>query len=174
MLRKIAIKKFRVWLVFVMLAGGAVSIVSAEQLKANSSVEVSSTQRSITLLIGEFVDAWNLHDAKKISEIFAVDGDFIGITGSKWGSPAKIYEVHNALFKGRYDKSVYSVSGTPEIMPVAANVAVAHWTWSIKDVRDSKGNVLSPYSGIFTWVLIDNGSGWKVRSAQNNVMTQSQ
>ncbi|WP_089041623.1 SgcJ/EcaC family oxidoreductase [Pseudomonas fluorescens] len=174
MLRKIAIKKVRVWLAFIMLASGAVSIVSAEPLKANSSVEVSSTQRSITLLIGEFVDAWNLHDAKKISEIFAVDGDFIGITGSKWDSPAKIYEVHSALFKGRYDKSIYSVSGTPEIMPIGENIAVAHWTWSIKDVRDSKGNVLPPYSGIFTWILINNGSNWKVRSAQNNVMTPSQ
>lgn len=172
MLKILAIKSVRVWMLFVALAGGTVSIVNAESLESKSGVEMDSTQRSITLLIGEFVSAWNLHDAKKISEIFAADGDFIGITGSKWDNPTKIYEVHSALFKGRYDKSVYSVSGVPEIMPVSPNVAIAHWRWSIKNVRDIKGDVLPPYSGIFTWVLIKNGSTWKVRSAQNNVMTQ--
>ncbi|MBT9304585.1 SgcJ/EcaC family oxidoreductase [Pseudomonas sp. TAE6080] len=173
MLRILALKTTRLWILVVALSGASISMVSADSSRTDSRTEVNAAQQAITQLIDQFVASWNLHDAKKLSELFAVDGDFIGITGSKWDSPAKIYQVHSELFKGRYDKSVYAISGVPQINLVSPDVAIVHWRWSIKDVRDDSGKVMPPYSGIFTWVLVRNNSNWKVRSAQNNTITQS-
>ncbi|AIG05565.1 Uncharacterised protein [Pseudomonas fluorescens] len=173
MLNVLAFKNIRFWVLVIGLGGGLVPLANADSPSGDGRAEINGAQHSITLLINQFVDGWNRHDAKKLSELFAEDGDFIGITGSKWDNPQKIYQVHSELFKGRYDKSVYAVSGVPEINLVSTNVAIVHWRWSIKDVRDTKGQVMPPYEGIFTWVLVKNNSGWKVRSAQNNTITQS-
>lgn len=145
--------------------GVATSPSFAQTVAAADQAEPKALAAAVTA----FVDAWNAHDANALGRVFTPDGDFVGIAGRLWHGPAEIARVHGEQFAGRYDKSVFAVDGAPAVVQIRPGVALVHWRWTISGVRDAKGTPIAPYSGIFTWVVVDQDGVWRVRAAQNNV-----
>ncbi|HQY59294.1 MAG: SgcJ/EcaC family oxidoreductase [Nitrospira sp.] len=125
--------------------------------------------KAVAASIAAFVNVWNAHDATALGRLFTDDGDFVGIAGTWWRGPAEIAKVHAELFAGRYDKSVYTADESPSIIFLKPDVALVHWRWTISGVRSADGDLLPPYRGIFTWLLVSRDGAWRLRAAQNNV-----
>jgi uncharacterized protein (TIGR02246 family) len=116
-----------------------------------------------------FINAWNAHDAKALGQLFTEDGDFVGVGGTLWHGRTEIARVHAGQFAGRYDQSRFALEGAPGIAFLKPNVALVHWQWTISGVRKANGEVISPYKGIFTWVVVNRNGSWCVRAAQNTI-----
>jgi uncharacterized protein (TIGR02246 family) len=48
--------------------------------------------RAVRAVVGEFVDGWNSHDAKRFAAVFAEDADFTNLRGDHVVGRAKIEE----------------------------------------------------------------------------------
>ncbi len=120
--------------------------------------------------VTSFIEAWNAHDGARLGDQFTADADFVGISGQRWQGPAEIASVHAESFAGRYDESVFAVDGEPTAVSVRPGVVLAHWRWTISGVRDTDGDPTPPYSGLFTWLLVDRDGGWRIRAAHNTVI----
>jgi uncharacterized protein (TIGR02246 family) len=132
--------------------------------------ETAPIQKAATAVVMGFINAWNAHDANSLGRLFTEDGDFVGIGGTLWHSPAEITRVHAELFAGRYDHSAYTLDGTPNVAFLGPELALIHWRWTISGVLNTDGTLMAPYSGIFTWVAVNRQGAWRVRAAQNTVI----
>lgn len=122
--------------------------------------------------VSDFVDAWNAHDATRLGDQFTDDGDFVGISGQWWRGPEEIASVHSELFSGRYDQSVFAREGEPTASLISPQTVLVRWRWTISRVRDTDGELIPPYSGIMTWVLVERDGEWDIRAAHNTVIDE--
>lgn len=156
-----------------MMIATAAALCSPSPVRAasttGSEASLTDAQRVVARLPTKFVDGFNAHDGKAIGQLFTEDGEFIGITGSLWTGPAEITKVHSGLFTARYDQSAFTLDGTPSVDLLKPDIALIHWRWTISGVKDEAGAVIAPYSGIFTWVVVNQGGDWRVRAAHNIV-----
>lgn len=131
--------------------------------------QLDEPEATTDLMVTSFIEAWNAHDGARLGDHFTADGDFVGITGQRWRGPAEIARVHAEAFAGRYDESVFAGEGEPTATSIRPGVVLAHWRWTISGVRDADGNPIPPYSGVFTWLLVERDGAWRIRAAHNTV-----
>jgi uncharacterized protein (TIGR02246 family) len=118
-----------------------------------------------------FTAAWAEHDGHKLGKIMAKDVDFVNV-GGDWLHGRSDFELyHTRLLSGPFKQSSLKVLDTA-VSFLRPDLAVLHWTWSIKGDGLEDPTTHEPRKGIFTMIVERQGTDWVVVVAQNtNQMT---
>ena len=135
---------------------------SAAQLAAQSP----SDEQSIRALAAEFERAWNTHDMNVLGAIATDDIDFVNVAGLHWKGRTEVVQEHAARHKVRFRNSVWTTDRV-SVQFVASGVALVHVDWQTRGDLDLDLKPWPPRKGLFSWLVVKQGGGWKIRSAQN-------
>jgi hypothetical protein len=58
-----------------------------------------------------------------------------------------------------------------EVAFLKPDVALAHVAWGMSGDLDEDGTPRPPREGLFTWVIVKEGTAWKIRASQNTNQT---
>jgi uncharacterized protein (TIGR02246 family) len=112
------------------------------------------------------VAAWATHDGHRLAKLMSDDVDFVNV-GGDWMHGKPDFELyHTRLLAGPFKDS------TLEVLDAAArfirpNLAVLHWTWSIKGDGEEDPKTHAPRRGIFTMLVEKRDNEWLIAVAQN-------
>jgi len=62
----------------------------------------ANDETAIRKVLADFVEAWNKHDAKAFSMVFAEDADFTNVRGASAHGRAEVEKFHAPLFATRF------------------------------------------------------------------------
>ncbi len=118
-----------------------------------------------------FVAAWAKHDGHELAQIMSEDVDFVNV-GGDWLHGRPDFELyHTRLLSGPFKQSSLRVLDAA-VSFLRPDMAVLHWTWSIKDDGHEDPTTHETRKGIFTMIVEKQRGDWLIRVAQNtNQMT---
>ena len=108
-------------------------------------------------------------DMKLLASSVTDDADFGGERrrpARPWKGRQQI-EAEHAARLGQFSESVWSTKAPQPFSSSKPDVALVHVDWGLKGDRDADGTPRPPRGGVFTWVVVKQGSGWLIRAAQN-------
>ena len=115
-------------------------------------------------VVARFTEAWNSHDAAALAALFDYPADFYNVVGRWWRSRAEIQvaheEAHATIFK---DSTLEGRAAA--VRHLRPEVATVHMVWRLSGESGPRGG--GPRSGILTFVLVRDGTGWRVTTAHN-------
>jgi uncharacterized protein (TIGR02246 family) len=121
----------------------------------------SREEETIHIRIDEFVNAWNKHDTRGMSSLYAEDGDFINPIGRIAKGRAEIEKVLKEEHTGALRDSRMSVR--PENLRfLSPEIAITDHSYELTGVRDPNGKDVPTVRGHVTTVLKKAGDIWLI------------
>jgi uncharacterized protein (TIGR02246 family) len=128
------------------------------------SMRAGSDREAIQSQIDRFAAAWNSHDPKAMSMMFAEDGDLINPFGQVAKSRAEIEKLfQEEQAKGLKDTR-FSLQ-TERVQFPAQNLAIGDYAFEITGAKDESGQGMTG-KGHLTLVFQKHGSSWEVLAAR--------
>jgi hypothetical protein len=135
--------------------------------------------RDVRNTVAEFAIDWNRHDLDAFGKLFALDADFVNVTGLLWTGRQSIQAQH-AYTHGvipadspgfsAEDRRYYGIFKNSttrfdhvEVRFLRKGVALAHVNWEL--LGDARTQ--NPRRGVFMFVLTRQSAGWLIAAAQN-------
>ena len=146
----------RVAAVVVVVMAYAASALGADRQRDESAIQQLQERQQ---------DAWNHHDAKAYSELFADDGDVVNVVGWWWKGRHEIERQLTAAYAVVFRDSRLTITDV-EIRFLARDVAIAHVRWTMEGAR-TPPPIPEPREGIQTQVLRKRGGRWLIAAFQN-------
>ena len=135
-------------------------------MTAQALAQSADDERAIRNLAQQYETGWNTHDMTVLGAMRAEDIDFVVVTGEhrkgREASMAKLGDQHRTQFRD----SVWT-NEKISVQFLRPDVALMHVEWAIKGDRNVDDTPRPPRRGIFTWVVVKDGTVWKLRAAQN-------
>lgn len=128
---------------------------------------MNANQRIVSNIVAELEKAWNAADGARFARPFAEDADFVNIRGEHIQTRELIAKGHQGIFDTIYKGSVvrFEVTGLRAITP---SVLVGHVKANLKAPT---GPLAGEHSSLFTMVLVQDGSDWRIAAFHNTLMT---
>ena len=123
-------------------------------------------EQSIRGLASQFEQAWNTHDMNKLGAITTEDIDFVNVAGLHWKGKAEVVREHAERHKIRFKNSVWTTERV-NVQFLAPDLALVHVDWQTRGDLDFDLKPWPPRTGIFSWLVVKNGSNWRIRAVQN-------
>lgn len=122
---------------------------------------------AVRAVVLQQADAWNRHDAKAYSALFAPDCDVVNVVGWWWKSRAEMQAKLTRAFASVFRDSTLTFTDV-QVRFLAPHVAVAHARWTMQGEKMQPG-IPPPDQGIQTLVLIQRGGRWQIAVFQNTL-----
>ena len=122
--------------------------------------------RIVSEIVGDLEQAWNAADGAGFARHFSEGADFVNIRGDHLHTRDVIAKGHQGIFDTIYKGSVvsYRPAGVRSIAP---GVLLAH-------VRATLNAPIGPLAGenhsLFTMVLVQEQSGWRIAAFHNTLI----
>lgn len=117
-------------------------------------------------LVDGFVAAWNTHDGRLFSELFADDADWVTVGGARIKTRANIQSFLESEHATWARKTTINATGTEVRFP-CTDVAVIHFTWEIRGAVEQGRGAANPSRGITLLVATKGPSGrWAIVAGQ--------
>src|SRR6202453_3756364 len=138
---------------------------------ANAEAQTKADEAAVRGVPQAFTAAWARHDGHQLARIMSEDVDFVNV-GGDWLHGRSDFELyHTRLLSGPFKQSSLKVLDTA-VSFLGPDLAVLHWTWSIKGDGLEDPTTHEPRKGIFTMIVEKRGEDWLIAVAQNtNQMT---
>lgn len=136
-----------------------------------------SDEDAVRIAVYRFAETWNRHDLAAFGALFAVDADFVNVTGQLWRGREEIQRrhafTHGAIPReavpealsvnyGIFKSSTYQFDRI-DVRLVAPDLAIAHGAWTMRgDARTAE-----PRRGMMTFTLTRDGDNWLYQAVQN-------
>jgi ketosteroid isomerase-like protein len=148
-----------------------ISIWTTQALSADSDTDAA------TKAVNAFAEAWNRHDMQAFGALFAIDADFVNVTGQLWRGRKEIQRRHAFLHgaipredvpearpdaHGIFRSSTYHFDRI-DVRLLRPDLAIAHGAWTMQgDARTAE-----PRRGMMTFTLTRHGDDWLYDAVQN-------
>jgi uncharacterized protein (TIGR02246 family) len=116
-------------------------------------------------IAAEWQAAWNAHDMSRIGALITADADWITVGGRHLRGAAEVQSVHHTLHESALRHTVWA-NHSVDAQPIGADAALLHLAWAVSGETDANGTLRPPRKGLFTWVLVRDAQGWRIRAAQ--------
>jgi uncharacterized protein (TIGR02246 family) len=134
-------------------------------------------EEAVRAVVNRFAEAWNRHDLDAFGALFALDADFVNVTGQLWKGRKEIQRRH------AYTHGTIPREAVPEAAPASYGIfksstyhfdridvrlprpdlAIAHGAWTMRgDARTAE-----PRHGMMTFTLTRDGDNWLYEAVQN-------
>jgi uncharacterized protein (TIGR02246 family) len=126
----------------------------------------SKDEAEISKVLAAFVEAWNKHDAKAFSMVFAEGADFTNVRGMSASGRAEIEQFHAPLFATRFKDTSQKMTKT-KIRLIRPDVAAVDAWWEMTGVKGPEGQDIPLRRGLLNLVMTKEGEKWLIMVMHN-------
>ena len=140
-----------------------------KQTNSNLSLmayEISAAKESINKSLQNFSDAWNMHDAKALSMIFAEDADFTNVFGQTFSGRDNIETQHAPLLSTIF-KSSNLVFNEIKVRLINEKIAAVDGFWNMNGAMDMQGKPWPNRKGLMNLIMINKEETWQILVMHN-------
>lgn len=113
-------------------------------------------EESIRKVLADFIEAWNKHDAKAFSMVFAEDADFTNVRGASAHGRAEVDKFHAPLFATRLKDTNQKMTKT-KIRFIKPDVAAIDAWWEMTGAKGPEGQDIPLRKGLLNFVMTKEG-----------------
>lgn len=128
--------------------------------------EISAAKEAINKSLQSFSGAWNRHDAKALSMIFAEDADFTNVFGQNFFGRDNIEAQHAPLLATIF-KSSNLVFNEIKVRLINESIASVDGFWSMSGAMDMQGKPWPNRKGLMNLIMINQQGTWEILVMHN-------
>ena len=130
-------------------------------------------EERIKKVLTDFIDAWNKHDAKAFSKVFAEDADFTNVGGNSKHGRNEIEKHHEPGFKTKWKDSYQKITQS-KIRFIKPDVATVDAWWELTGIKGPEGQEMPARKGLLNFVMTKSGDIWLITVMHNMDIRDSQ
>jgi uncharacterized protein (TIGR02246 family) len=124
-------------------------------------------EEEIKKVLASFLEAWNKHDAKAFSMVFAEDADFTNVRGTSAHGRAEVEKFHAPLFATRFKDTNQKMTKT-RIRFIKPDVAAVDVWWEMTGAKGADGQDLALRKGLLNLIMTkDSSDKWLIAVMHN-------
>ena len=154
---------------FLILSTCAVGQTAGGGAKAKGSPK---DEERIRKVLADFIEAWNKHDAKAFSMVFAEDADFTNVRGMSAHGRAEVEKFHAPLFATRFKDTNQKMTKT-RIRFIKPDVASVDAWWEMTGAKGLEGQDIPLRKGLLNFVMTKERDKWFITVMHNMDMPAS-
>ncbi len=133
--------------------------------KDQSAVHEQS-EKAIKQLLDRFIDAWNRHDPKAFSMVFAEDADFTNVGGKSAHGRAEVEKFHAPKFATNLKDTHQKITET-KIRFITPDVAAVDARWEMTGARRMDGQEVPLRKGLLNFIMTRSENHWFIKVMHN-------
>ena len=130
-------------------------------------------EEAIRKVLSDFVGAWNKHDAKAFSMVFAGDADFTNVRGVSAQGRAEVEKFHAPRFATKF-KDTHQTITAVKIRFIKPDVAAVDARWEMTGAKTPEGKGIPLRKGLLNFVMTKEGETWFIAVMHNMDLPESQ
>jgi uncharacterized protein (TIGR02246 family) len=128
-------------------------------------------EKQIKQVLTGFVDAWNQHDAKAFSMLFAEDADFTNVRGMSAHGRMEVEKVHAPRFATNFKASNQKITEI-KIRFITPGVAAVDARWEMTGAKAPDGQEIPLRKGLLNFIMTRPGGQWLITVMHNMDLPQ--
>jgi uncharacterized protein (TIGR02246 family) len=129
-------------------------------------------EKGIKLVLTGFVEAWNNHDAKAFSMVFAEDADFTNVRGMSAHGRTEVEKFHAPRFATNFKGSNQKMTEI-KIRFITPDVAAVDARWEMTGAKGPDGQDIPLRKGLLNFIMTRSTSGqWLIIVMHNMDLPQ--
>jgi uncharacterized protein (TIGR02246 family) len=128
-------------------------------------------EKQIKQVLTGFVDAWNQHDAKAFSMLFAEDADFTNVRGMSAHGRMEVEKVHAPRFATNFKDSNQKITEI-KIRFITPDVAAVDARWEMTGAKGPDGQEIPLRKGLLNFIMTRPGGQWLITIMHNMDLPQ--
>jgi uncharacterized protein (TIGR02246 family) len=130
-------------------------------------------EEAITKLLADFIVAWNKHDAKAFSMVFAEEADFTSVRGVSVHGRTEVEKFHAPRFATRF-KDTHQTITEVKIRFINLDVAAVDAWWEMTGAKNREGKEIPLRKGLLNFVITREDDKWSIAVMHNMELPVSQ
>lgn len=123
-------------------------------------------EAGVIKVLADFVEAWNKHDARAFSMVFAEDADFTNVRGASAHGRTEVEKFHAPLFATRFKDTNQKMTKT-KIRFIRSDVAAVDAWWEMTGAKGPEGQDILLRKGLLSFVMTKEGDKWLITVMHN-------
>lgn len=156
-------RAFILFSLFVILASSAFAQTGSSEVK---SAGTARDEEGIRKVLADFIEAWNKHDAKAFSIVFAEDADFTNVGGKSAHGRLEVEKFHAPSFATKFKDTNQKITET-KIRFIKPDVAAVDARWEMTGAKDEQGQDRPLRKGLLNFVMTKEGGTWFITIMHN-------
>lgn len=156
-------RAFIIFSLFLILAPAAVAQAGSGEAKPTGSAK---DEEGIRKVLADFIDAWNKHDAKAFSMVFAEDADLTTVGGTSVHGRLEVEKYHAPRFATKFKDTNQKITES-KIRFIKPDVAAVDARWEMTGAKDEQGQDRPMRKGLLNFVMTKEGGTWFVTVMHN-------
>jgi uncharacterized protein (TIGR02246 family) len=146
---------------------------AASQTVRDESTPLNREQdeKAIKQVLTDSVEAWNRHDAKAFSMVFALDADFTNVIGMSAHGRAEIEKFHAPMFATRF-KDTHLKMTEVKTRFITPDVAAVDARWEMTGAKGPDGQEIPLRKGLLNFIMTRQASQWLITVMHNMDLPQ--
>ncbi len=150
-----------------------ISSYASGQTTENESTSSNREQdeKGIKQVLTGFVEAWNHHDAKAFSMVFAEDADFTNVRGMSAHGRTEVERLHAPLFAKNFKDTHQTMTDT-KIRFITPDVAAVDARWEMTGAKGPDGQDIPLRKGLLNFIMTRSSDQWLITVMHNMDLPQ--
>lgn len=128
-------------------------------------------EKGIKQVLTGFVEAWNHHDAKAFSMVFAEDADFTNVRGMSAHGRAEVEKFHAPRFVTKFKDSNQKIAEI-KIRFITPDVAAVDARWEMTGAKGPDGQDIPLRKGLLNFIMTRSSGQWLIMIMHNMDLPQ--
>ncbi|MGI9168212.1 MAG: SgcJ/EcaC family oxidoreductase [Pyrinomonadaceae bacterium] len=156
-------RAFAAFPLFLILSTYAVGQTTSGQARLTGDAKDEEVIRKV---LTDFIEAWNKHDAKAFSMVFAEDADFTNVAGVSAHGRAEVEKFHVPRFTTQFKDTNLKIVES-KIRFIKPDVAAVDARWEMTGAKNREGNDIPLRRGLLNFVMTKEGDKWFITVMHN-------
>jgi uncharacterized protein (TIGR02246 family) len=135
-----------------------------------ASTANAQDEGGIKKVLADFEAAWNGHDAKAFSMVFAEDADFTNVRGTSAHGRAEVEKFHAPRFATNFRDSHLTITES-KIRFIKPDVAAVDARWEMTGAKSPEGQDIPLRKGLLNFVMTNEAGKWSIAVMHNTDLT---
>jgi uncharacterized protein (TIGR02246 family) len=127
---------------------------------------MSKEKEAIQRTLSNFEEAWNNHDVKAFSLVFAHDADFTNVFGQTSQGRSAIEQFHAPMFSTMFKDSRLALAES-NIRFIKPDVAAVDVMWEMTGATDPSGDPWPERKGLINLIMTNENEDWIILVMHN-------
>jgi uncharacterized protein (TIGR02246 family) len=146
------------------------AVQTAEKTAGAGAQAGGSEEAQVRKLVCDAIEAWNEHDVRAYSQIYAEDAEITTVIGPTAHGRDAIYAHIAEVFETLFKKS-HLIAKNIKVRFLRPEIAVVDVRWRMSGALDWQGKVIPPREGLLHWIVTRQDHRWLITVMHNQELT---